>query len=139
MNVVYRFERCAGKPSPEHQAISYFRLNCPARARSINLLEPEHGRSTNHGDLDPADVWAAVVKSLQATKNTWWPGLGWRVFAAYHLSATGRHISVIAKEFRISKRHAWRLVDGVLETFRKELITRELVSPDDEDGGNGPD
>lgn len=117
-----------------HQAIGFYSFCNPARARYINLFEPDRGSkpyaeafSGNHPNDEWASIAAAVARVIDDTSDK----TATRVFELYFPSARdgGYSKEVIARELGITLRHVSRLLRKILDELEEELIRRELLPP----------
>lgn len=116
-------------------AIAYLNEQNPARAKSINFLEPDTGSTIRFADFDPNHpemifsgianaVKVALVQSNYEEAKCWeWRNLGDR---------TG-HLDVvtISEKLRISTQKVYKNLRYVNDRLRAQLIARGLLEPDE--------
>lgn len=117
-----------------HKAIEYYNQNNPARARSINLLEPE-GSSRRIGEQfsgeHPHDIFVSLVHALEYTLIIHSDPQMHIVFKLYHLhlpkAAPRPSIKEVAKAVGVSPKKVRSWLDKLESTLERELIRRQLV------------
>ena len=113
-----------------NQAIGYYLGANPARAKSLNLLEPEGGCKPAYEQFSgghPADIWAKVCLAVQAVENQCSDKelLAFRAYWLKEAPEFGK--KQIASCLGISARcFKWQR-----EMLEEELISRRLMWPPD--------
>jgi len=111
-----------------HDALAFYNNKNPARAKSVNLIEPESRGSSNDylGEYHPNDVWASMCGAINYVPE------------AYRAAYVGnrdyqKHPSDIALSYGVSIRTIYRWLECINDELERELIKRELLEPE-EDG-----
>lgn len=119
-----------------HQAVNFYNNKNPARAKYVNLLEPESRGASNDylGEYHPNDVWCSVCGAINyvLTRNQG-PRAG-----AYQAAYIGnrdyqKHPADIAGAYGVSIRTIYRWLERINDELESELIKRELLEPEKDD------
>jgi len=114
------------------QAIAYYNTRNPARAKNINLLEPDTQYHPIGIDLDdsPRDIWAAVCLAIHATLKQTDP-ISRDAFKRNALGAgeTHLHPSELANILGVTPQIIYRKLRQVRNELEAELINRRLMPP----------
>lgn len=119
-----------------HDALAFYNNKNPARAKSVNLIEPESRGSSNDylGEHHPSDIWASVCGAINyvLSRNT-----GPRS-EAYRAAYVGnrdyqKHPVDIAFSYGVSVRTIYRWLECINDELETELVKRELLEPEEDD------
>lgn len=120
----FRFKDC-------YQALAFYHLKNPARAKYKNLLEAGHGAAPigeQFSGLHPSDVWASVVAAIQHTVKA----CDHCERVALHLMhlvppAWQHHADDVAELLRCTPRAVYNYRRRALDLLETELRRRELM------------
>jgi hypothetical protein len=121
------------------QAISYFNNKNPARARSVNLLEPEFGnkQSAEHfSGNHPDDIYASVCHAIQRVLDMYGDRQVTRIFKLHWIGSREGCLAKeeIAKVEHMSVNRVRRILRDISSELEMELARRELMpNPEDFD------
>lgn len=114
------------------QAIRFFNDQNPARARSVNLLEPER-RGTRIVELDVAahDLWACVALALKRVLPRYDTDTQ-RAFRLYWIAERDKGMGkeTIAVVLGRSVRTVNRMIRRVTDDLERELVSFEVMDPE---------
>jgi hypothetical protein len=120
------------------QGLAFYNGANPARAISINLLEPER-RGRSQRAEDGSDLWAATTLAIAAALDGESPEarlcFGLRNFGDRTGQKAPEDIAKkIGRSVRTVRRHIARIRDAV----EAEFVRRQLLAPLDDGGSNEP-
>lgn len=116
-------------------AVAFFNERNPARARSVNLLEPGSSSTTTHPDFDenhPEVIWSGIAVCISKTMRA----SNYIEVACWKLRNLGdrsfhHDVTLIAEKLRLTSQQVYRNLRRVNDQLRAELIARELLEPDE--------
>lgn len=113
-------------------AIAYYVCCNPARAKSLNILEPSGGcrrPATEFSGNHPNDIWVSVCHAVRRTMDSE-RGLYRAAFRMYYLDPERHHNSEsIARALSLSARTVRRKLNKMVALLEDELVRRELLPP----------
>lgn len=115
------------------QALGFFNRNNPARAKPLNLFEPEGGTIPLAQDLSgesPRDIWAALVLGIARTLKQQ-SNLEVDVWRMRNVGDTSRQYAVeeISEKIGISAQKIYKILRRINEELEREFVRRELIEP----------
>lgn len=124
---MYKFENV-------FQAVGFFSFCNPARARYLNIFEPERGSQpvAEHFSGDhPHDTWASICKAIEKAINYTNSNYARDVFSLYFPSERDSGIGreEIANKLHLPVDYVSRILNDLLQELERELVVRELIPP----------
>lgn len=115
-------------------ALSFFNSCNPARAKSINLFEPERGQkqiSEDFSGQSANDIWASVTVAIQRVISNLDHDRKWS-FIWRNVGDRSRHLAAedIASRLKTSPQVIRRYLRETTRTLERELRHRDLLEPE---------
>lgn len=116
-------------------ALSFLNENNPARAKSINLLEPDRGPRPVFEDFSgrsPRDLWAGVLYAVRKTLK-YHSGKRGNAWTLRNIGNRDHHLSAeeIAKQLGSSLSWVYSAIREINDDLEEELAFRGFLEPRD--------
>lgn len=114
-------------------ALGWFNEHNPARARSMNVLEPERGQKPSAPDFSghsPTDIHASILAGITKIIEPLDHDRKW-AFLWRNMGDRTRHLDAeeIAQRLHTSTRNVYRYLRESREALEKEMLRRHLIEP----------